>query len=167
MCNVKINVHFKYNFVALRRPFWDYSYFIRSKKQVSNTEPQITSSEEKEKKKNFFSPAKEFVDLLLWIFTPLRRVCLLEQYPPEVEMSENEQSKDYIHENQSTMFKEWFHIAEALPFSMGQKEAQLPHNPRRDEKGFGPTVGYRCRLCVTKGMCNGCENLTFTTFLFP
>lgn len=77
-----------------------------SKKQVSNTEPQITSSEEKEKKRIFFFPAKEFVSLLLWIFTPLRRVCLLEQYPPEVEMSENEQSKDYMLENQSTMLKE-------------------------------------------------------------
>lgn len=39
-----------YNFVALWRPFQDYSNFIFSKKQLSNIEPQITSSKEKKKK---------------------------------------------------------------------------------------------------------------------
>ena len=56
ICDVKINIHFKYNFVALWRPFQDYSNFIFSKKQLSNIEPQITSSEEKKKKKRIFFP---------------------------------------------------------------------------------------------------------------
>lgn len=71
VCDVKINIHFKYDFVALWRPFWDYSNFIFSKKQLSDIEPQITSSEEKKQKKLFFcSPlptAKGFVSLLLQI----------------------------------------------------------------------------------------------------
>lgn len=53
ICDVKINIHFKYDFVALWRPFWDYSNFIFSKKQLSNIEPQITSSEEKKQKSPF------------------------------------------------------------------------------------------------------------------
>lgn len=71
VCDVKINIHFKYDFVALWRPFWDYSNFIFSKKQLSDIEPQITSSEEKKQKNLFFcSPlptAKGFVSLLLQI----------------------------------------------------------------------------------------------------
>lgn len=54
ICDVKINIHFKYDFVALWRPFWDYSNFIFSQKQLSNIEPQITSSEEKNAEKLFF-----------------------------------------------------------------------------------------------------------------
>lgn len=54
ICDVKINIHFTYDFVALWRPFWDYSNFIFSKKQLSNIELEITSSEEK--KSSFFSP---------------------------------------------------------------------------------------------------------------
>lgn len=57
ICDVKINIHFKYDFVALWRPFWDYSNFISSKKQLSNIEPQITSSEEKKQKSSFFPPS--------------------------------------------------------------------------------------------------------------
>lgn len=54
ICDVKINIYFKYSFVALWRPFLDYSNYIFSKKQLSNIEPQITSSKKRRKKIFFF-----------------------------------------------------------------------------------------------------------------
>lgn len=100
ICDVKINIHFKYNFVALWRPFQNYSNFIFSKKQLSNIEPQITSSKEKKKKRLCFffsfSPRKGLANLLLQILTLLKESLLTWIIPPEVEISENKVSKDHM-----------------------------------------------------------------------
>lgn len=44
-------------------------------------------------------------------------------------------------------------MAETFSFSKGEKEAQLPRDPGRDEKGFGPIISYPCKFGMMKGMC--------------
>jgi len=87
ICDVKINIYFKCNSVALRRPFLDCSNYIFNKKQLSDIEPQITSSE-KGKKERFLFPRNGFVSLLLQTL-PLRERQFTCVAPPEAESSEN------------------------------------------------------------------------------
>lgn len=148
--------------MQLWRPFWDYSNYMFSKKQLWNIQSQITSSEGK-KLKWVIPPHHERVcHLLLQILTLLNWVWLHEEYPPE-RMS---CPKTTCMKSIQWSSKDDFLLQKPLN-PLGQKEkVQLPHDSGRHEKGFGLAVGYPCRFYMMKQMCNGWKNLTLTTF-FP
>lgn len=129
-------------------------YSVKSSFQIQNH--KLLLVRKKSRKSSFFfffffllPTAKGFVSLLL---PALPKESLLAwMVLPEVKSVRMSSLKTHVW-NPAYKVQGIISYCRSLSILWGRKKGASPLRPRRDEKGFGPPVGYPGRLCMMKGV---------------